>query len=695
VFDQDTSEPLSGADVVAFESRKKETHAPSDESGRYRMENVGNPSGEVAARLEGYAISQKGQFSYSHNQFVIRQTLPENSDAITADIPMVPVVYVSGRVENQDGLPVGGAKVEWASSLAHGSSGEATNSNSDGQFRFQVLPFQDGLVQVTASAYARKRSDPIKVANKDVNDIVIVLGPGASVSGRVVNPRGEGVPDASVTSENGYYSLGGFLRGDTVTERSGVDGQFLVENLAPAEKLKLRATADDFAPGSTTVAIEAGEHKTGVEIKLEEQLTIEGRVLDSDDKPVMAYVVPNLSGIVNRADKTDANGHFKVTGLPKGQVTLTAYSEDMQQHKNATVEAGAKDVIIRLGEKTMVTVHGKVVDGTTQRPIEDFTVSGVSKEARDGEGPGGFRFSASPKYTSFLRIASKGYATQGFEVKVDQDQQEVNKTFALGIGSGVTGRIVNRDGKPIPSTAVVVYDQRPYQNQGDMVGNSVSGEDGRFTISKVPAGKVRVAAMPEVPLAPVYKQVELKDGEFTDVGDMVIEQMGAIHVTAVRGAAEEPMEGQMVYLNGTGALTEYRVVNTGADGGANFEKLSPGTYELKIASHIERVELASGESKSVVMRLGNVQLTGKVLTGGKADYNTLQLRQVESGYTTKNFVSTNYVVSNLPPGDYEATIFEGMDRSYDDTNTSAAKMLHQELFNVPDQPTVTKDFVVP
>src|SRR5690606_1144822 len=145
---------------------------------------------------------------------------------------------------------------------------------------------------------------------------------------------------------------------------------------------------------------------------------------------------------------------------------------------------------------------------------------------------------------------------------------------------------------------------------GAPVGNSVSDSEGKFLVSKVPAGEVRVTAMPHSPLSPASKEIELKDGEFQDVGDLVIERSGSITGTVVRLPAGDPVENAAVNINGNGEGTAnfFKLIMTGADGEFHVDNLTPQKYSINANGHLEEIDLQPGENRIVLIELGSITL---------------------------------------------------------------------------------------
>ena len=156
----------------------------------------------------------------------------------------------------------------------------------------------------------------------------------------------------TVTGRDGRDCLAGadvvvHTRTRTRHVRTDDEGVFVVTDLAP-ERVRLSVRYPGYAPGAATVHIAGdADHVADLgTIDLMESGEAEGDVVDLDDQPVAgarvardeapAYlpVGPLPLGTV----VTDRSGHFKLSGLPEGRVTLEAYASDSGRAQANDVE---------------------------------------------------------------------------------------------------------------------------------------------------------------------------------------------------------------------------------------------------------------------------------------------------------------------------------------------------------------------
>src|SRR5690606_28837296 len=133
-----------------------------------------------------------------------------------------------------------------------------------------------------------------------------------------------------------------------------------------------------------TVKTTPGETTRDVEIVLEDGGSIEGRVLNPEDKPVPAVLYVDGSG--SPAAFPDGEGNFKLEDLRSGSHKIRAMHRHTGELKEVTAETGAKNIKIVLGEKEKATIHGRVVEANSRKPITDFDIVGAGRIEREGEG---------------------------------------------------------------------------------------------------------------------------------------------------------------------------------------------------------------------------------------------------------------------------------------------------------------------
>ncbi|MGH9362837.1 MAG: MSCRAMM family protein, partial [Thermoanaerobaculia bacterium] len=155
------------------------------------------------------------------------------SDPLT--VTLHPAVRVSGRVVDPDAKPVANAEVFLIVERQRGGSyamRSAGRSTSDDEGRFLFADVEPGTLHVSAQAEGRQPAELAgvqAVAGRDVADLELVLAPGATVEGRVLDSDGRPALEVLVrpVEEDGAR---GFSRVSVSATTDG-DGWYLLDGL--------------------------------------------------------------------------------------------------------------------------------------------------------------------------------------------------------------------------------------------------------------------------------------------------------------------------------------------------------------------------------------------------------------------------------------------------------------------------------
>jgi hypothetical protein len=160
---------------------------------------------------------------------------------------------------------------------------------------------------------------------------VLTLGAqtGATVEGRVVN---------SVTGQPVKRAMVVLHGAETYLCRTDGEGRFTVKGVA-AGRYQAEATHDGYQakPQDSPLTFEAGQHATGVELRLIPLGVIWGRVVDETGEPVARAVIDVLENRYNAGKRTlflvkglatDDRGEYRFSGLAPGSYYLRASRTD-------------------------------------------------------------------------------------------------------------------------------------------------------------------------------------------------------------------------------------------------------------------------------------------------------------------------------------------------------------------------------
>ena len=290
---------------------------------------------------------------------------------------------IRGRAVDSRGQPAAGAGIQVVtqSGSGTGSSG-AGQVNPDGTFAISgVAPGQHTLrFSTRAGADSVAAAIPVNVSG-DIENLSVTLGPGASVTGRVIfdgtaprtapgglaNPRvslQQGEPNA-VLALLGNGSPGE-IDADGNFKVTGATGRvfFAVTGLSPAWQIR-SVTLDGDEIVETPIDFTGKTSVNDVRITLTDKLSnVNGRVTDAKGQNLAEYVVviqpadqkeAIVAARLVKAVRPDTNGRFEVRALRPGRYLATAI-ESMEQNRHYSPEfqkelrRGAREFAIREGE---------------------------------------------------------------------------------------------------------------------------------------------------------------------------------------------------------------------------------------------------------------------------------------------------------------------------------------------------------
>jgi len=184
-------------------------------------------------------------------------------------------VEVAGEVRNKEGKPIANAEVGWLEAadwhLPHDYL-RLTTTDKNGRFRFPHARPGELVLQAKAGGFAPELVSV--VAKEKPRPVTIVLEPGRTLTGRVVNSQGRPILGAwvMVGTWRRYSALGVYLETDA-------DGRFRWTD-APADPVLINASHAGFR----TVVQQRASPDNEVTLTLKRSLSISGRVRDAKTK---------------------------------------------------------------------------------------------------------------------------------------------------------------------------------------------------------------------------------------------------------------------------------------------------------------------------------------------------------------------------------------------------------------------------
>ena len=365
---------------------------------------------------------------------------------------------VIGRVLDEGNRPLRGVRVHFA---AEGQ--EATTTTDEGG-RFHMVPgsvpvgsadleVRPDLHHLVASFRFGTGADathpPLTMGTIDLGEIR--LDAAGALEGWVSAESGDAIPRPWLrmgTSDSlAYPHSGGAVEGDE-------EGRYLIGHLVPGE-WTVSAMSYGFAVLETPVTIRAGA-TTRRDLGLGESPTISGRVVDLDDAPVEGATITTNSGYLFAwGARSEVDGAFRLAlaNEDPAELRCTLAGWETVESPAGPIPTGRDDVLFRLAP--LSEMRFRVVDATTQEPIERFGLVPLLHAGREGDAtrrttsstwpplgdhPDGETVAYARPRIDAVRVSAAGYASVQRNAFPDRGERDL-MTIPLDPCRPVTGRV--------------------------------------------------------------------------------------------------------------------------------------------------------------------------------------------------------------------------------------------------------------
>lgn len=398
---------------------------------------------------------------------------------------------VRGEVVDTRGRAISGAFV-WVS--ARVSIGPGTSTHSTGQAttadngRFVIEEIDPGEIEVKVEAEGYRNANLTGLMvepEQDLENLRIVMEPGAAVSGRVTDASGRPLAHAMIQLSEGGRSYAGFQIGDT----SDNDGRYRLEGIAPGRQ-SVTASHEDFQSTTRQIEVELGENR--LDLTLEAGVTIFGRVVDESGEPVAgADVALDSYSPTNWQEQgavSDTQGAFAIRGVAQGSFTLRATKEGFATGLVEDLEVGTDD----LGGIEIRLTPGAAIVGRllglepSEYPIVQVMAFKLPRQTYMGrvDGEGNYRIDdlAPGDYVVRAQVGMSARSAQD-TVSVTAAPAETLLDLEFESGLTLTG-VVLRGGEPTSGAFVTAIGTDVASSSRGMTNN-----EGRFDLKGLKPGK--------------------------------------------------------------------------------------------------------------------------------------------------------------------------------------------------------------
>jgi hypothetical protein len=507
--------------------RSRRTTQPRDDTGTQRLEGqvidaIGQPVGGVSVSLdtEPPRVTQTeadGSFAFEglaertyrvgaskddHRAQVVSVRVGPDVEPITLRLRRGNAMLV--KVQDERGRPIVGARV-----VSRGLLVRDQRTGADGTTLLRGLgPAGERVeIEITADGYAPGFIGSLLPRMSEVTiERVATLHAGTSVRGVVRDPDGAPVAGARVSIRNSELHV-----------TSGADGSWVIPAVRHGTQIFV-ARADGFAAGWTSRKLEGKERRDGVDITLQEGLTIAGRVVDGTGAPVSGakISVATHDDILNTW--ADDNGEFKLTGLGDGVHELAAFHGD-RASEAYDVDAGESSTEVEL-VVIESTIRGVVVNDNGD-PVPDADIRAVRDDIGALTGEHGAvtdsagRFVLGPLVVGGYEVRASyggdGHHLRGPKTSARIGQDDVR--VVLPRRASIRGRLT-KGGVAVSAFAVSFEDEYPAYSDASVFARA----DGSFEIEDVLPGEHDLAFAGDSFARHVVSEVRVDAGEVVDLG---------------------------------------------------------------------------------------------------------------------------------------------------------------------------------
>ena len=515
-------------------------------------------------------------------------------------------IRVAGRVVDEHGVGVGGARIWCSGSTVQGI--DRTYSESDGSFAISHVegPMRDLNLFAQKPGLAMKPHPLIEVPGAGVSGVELEMVVAAQVLVTVRNAHGAPVGGAGVMPigphEYNAYDNNGF---------ADEQGRFFLDGLYPGTYQFAVTPPDSMRTGGSDrqgpFEIVAGPTIQDIPLvfNTETNLTISGTVKDTTGEALIADMYAYGPSEVHGDSYSPVLGRFTLRGLAPGSYTVTAW------HAGRTIEienvaAGTDNVAFVFPPAAKVT--GRVLDAKTQAIVPDFELGYSSNDARTGEemfsrqpsprnsADGSFSLDNLAPGDVTLTVLAEGYRPVYYPAAALEPGETREVVVTLELGGVLQGRVVDPQGQPVAGAKVAL---RSPENLVPRIDTSAD-ETGRFEFTSY---------------TPELTEIAAADANFATTTLPLTPAMAAreVVIQMQQGAA---IDG---YLSLNGVALTGRYIGTDAGPGVSsddtgkyrLEHLPPGTRivtayfwrpgepDMSPAKIVAPVELADNETREL------------------------------------------------------------------------------------------------
>ncbi len=693
VMEKGTKVPVTGASIRAEGNKPfwiRKEPVKSDEQGRYELAGLFPQKYSLYIQADGYVRKE--------TEYEVKK------EESTLNIELEKGCTISGKVVDSEKKPIKNARVSGYVRVTRGEGGSTSygipESKTDSNGFFTVKNVRAGTysLQVTHLDFATASAEEFSLASgESKDDLEIVMTRGGSVSGCVVDESGTPVEGIAVECSKIVEERGRTRRYSVEPVTSNKEGHYKFKHLQPGNywiKIRSEKYVAELKKG---IIVQEGVETENVNFSLQMGSIISGKVIGKDEKPLENvdircefYSRDSMERDYKRT-QTDSEGKFRLEGLRKVKYRLSVYKKGYIRYYEQAIEPPKEGLLITLTEGG--SISGYVFD-ESGAPVEGIAVECsemVEDRARGGrrlrhnvepatsnkEGYYKLKGLVSGKY--WMKIRSEKYVAEPKKEIIVQDGVETaNVNFSLKIGSIISGKVIDKDQKPVDNAEAYCEFYSRDSMERDYKSTKTDAE-GKFRLGGLRNQKYRLSVYKRGYLRYYNQAIEPpKEGlviTLTKGGIIrgkVVDSGTGNPVTRFATRVERQYEGM---ARGGAAILKPRYTEYEKSPDGTFEKggLATGTYSITVYApdfspkRVDDVDVEEGKTtENVIINLskgGTIQ--GRVSSAlDGLPVQGAEISQISSGAyygrrseeNVKTDATGQFVIENVPVGKYDFEI---------------------------------------
>jgi len=601
-------QPLQGADVTTDQGHQERT----DNAGLATLAGV-QGSLRVWIRAPGFASLS---------------TMVEVPTGEAAKEPILLVMIrgakLSGRVVDEDGQPVPGARVVSRNPLElfdEANAADVVRTDEQGGFQYAVVPAGTYQFLATHPDFAPGGSDTVKTDGVTPIDVTITMDAGGTIRGQVVDESGKPAPGTLVEAHADAGKAAASNSHRTVTDESGA---FELRGI-PRDSVWVAATNDIQSTDPVSVDLAGSANVSDLKLRFTGSHQIAGQVVDAGGEPVAdVRVIAFADGTETVAPFrqtsgsaiTDGGGGFTIKGLARGEFRVGVERAPGDLRGAVNVASGTTDVQLVVAGDGAVSGH---VSFTGNEPLEQFSVELNTPPGKSFPGEGGvFQLSGVAPGTYDLIVRGRQFApTTVRDVTVTAGQNTDVRDIALTTGRTLRGRVIDSDGRPVSGANVVsgleifgdgagVTARAMSAAQQQQLGLRIARTDanGEFRIESAGADELMLVAEHQSGRSQPQR---VRSGADDQSFELTLEGFGVL-TGRVLLSDGRPAKGVRVVAARDGAKEHTANVMTDERGQFRFQRLALGPTTVSAVQERARTSQVVSNSTTVTQSPGELEL---------------------------------------------------------------------------------------